>query len=374
MFIFARSLGIFIYFFSSLFFLMLVSKIKKSQLKLIVSLYLFTLTVMAYFYEPYLTSDLYRIRVYVRNYAMMSWSEFFIAMRYSSSDLSSTPVAMLYYRLIGFLKNDGMIAAISCLIVYGIIFYMIIDYKERMKISNKVFSLVLFWLISMDYFMPVIATIRSYLAATLVVLSIYRENIKNKFGIINIFLYTMAFFLHSLGVGLVLFRLFCYFLQKGASIYIKIIRFIIILISIFVMIYFRSFIETSVIKAINYIKNDIYSYVWEWLLCLIQTGIFFIIIKRAKKLELFQKIPVLKKYEKICGLSELLLIVFNISFAFLQRFCFFVNILYLPISMQLLEANMRMNTKQINKIIFYLSIVVYALTCSRGYLCSLKFW
>ncbi len=127
-------------------------------------------------------------------------------------------------------------------------------------------------------------------------------------------------------------------------------------------------------KAIGYLRNNIYSYMWEWILCLIQTGLYFVIIKQSKKIEIFQKITELKKYKKLLILSEIVLIACNVSFSFLQRWCFFMALIILPVFMQMIENEIKNGNKKIQKMMLYTSIIVYALTCSRGYLCSLKFW
>ncbi len=375
MFVLARIFGVLSYVVSSIFFLMLAKRVKKSQTKIVIMLYLFVLCIIAYFYEPYITSDLYRIRIYVKDCASMSWENLFISIKEGTSALASTPASMIYYKLIGMFENDGMIAAISCLIIYGMIFFMLVDYKQRMNISNRSFVFVLFCFIAMDYFMPSIATIRSYLAAVFVAFCIYRENIKNKLGVLNIFLYVAALFLHSIGVALVAFRLFFFMIEKDSTIFIRILKIIVISVCIIVLsVYLKTFIEQNIMKAIGYLRNNIYSYMWEWILCLIQTGLYFVIIKQSKKIEIFQKITELKKYKKLLILSEIVLIACNVSFSFLQRWCFFMALIILPVFMQMIENEIKNGNKKIQKMMLYTSIIVYALTCSRGYLCSLKFW
>ncbi len=250
MFVLARIFGVLSYVVSSIFFLMLAKRVKKSQTKIVIMLYLFVLCIIAYFYEPYITSDLYRIRIYVKDCASMSWENLFISIKEGTSALASTPASMIYYKLIGMFENDGMIAAISCLIIYGMIFFMLVDYKQRMNISNRSFVFVLFCFIAMDYFMPSIATIRSYLAAVFVAFCIYRENIKNKLGVLNIFLYVAALFLHSIGVALVAFRLFFFMIEKDSTIFIRILKIIVISVCIIVLsVYLKTFIEQNIMKG-----------------------------------------------------------------------------------------------------------------------------
>lgn len=375
MFLTARVFGIFSYLLSSMFFLMLAKRVKNSQTKIVMMLYLLVLCFMAYFYEPYITSDLYRIRIYVKDCAAMSWGNLFTSIKEGTSGLSSTPAAMIYYKLIGLFDNDGIIAAVSCLIIYGMIFNMLIDYKQRKNISNRTFVFVLFCFMAMDYFMPSIATIRSYLSAVFVAFCIYRENIKHKFNVINILLYILALFFHSIGVALVMFRIVCFMLEKGSSTLMRIFKILVILIcAIVATLYLKTYVEQNILKAVGYLKNNIYSYVWEWILCLIQTVIFWIVIKRAKENEIFQSVNELKNYKRLLILSEVALILCNVSFAFLQRWCFFVALIILPVFMQTIEKETIMGNKKTKKLLLYASMIVYILTCSRGYLCSLKFW
>lgn len=375
MFLLSRLIAISIYVLLTVVSVYILGRVKKTQTKIVLVAYLIILCIIAYLYYPYQTSDLYRVRMYVHDCASMSWSELFNAIVNGTSGLSSTPMAMVYYKIIGGIGNDNFIPAISCFIIYGMLFYILYDYKINHDISNKVFSMAIFLLMAMDFFMPSIATIRSYIATVLVVYCIYRENMKNKFGCINIILYLISLMMHNIGTALIIFRVivFLIFNDNNKTKIKRTIGVVVVLVcAVLFYHYYSSMITTSISNAIGYIDGDVYSYAWEQMICIIQTIFIFVIMLRSYSAGIFKNSLV--GYHKMLTLSWILLVIFNIEFSFLMRWCFFTEILALPAVMELVNVELINRKNRTYKLLFTIIFITLILACTRGYLCSLKFW
>ena len=122
-----------------------------------------------------------------------------------STPLATTPAAMIYYRVLGGLKSDGWIAAITCACVFSLIFTIVYDTYKRGASRNAV-AMGLFVFLAGDVFMTTIATVRSYMACVFVAYCVYREIMKHKFNALNIILYILAALFHAQGIILILLR------------------------------------------------------------------------------------------------------------------------------------------------------------------------
>ena len=75
MFALARMIGVSAYLLSVFGFIYLIRHIKKSQLIIVLILFAATLCCIAFAYEPHVTSDLYRIRIYAHDFAQQTHRE-----------------------------------------------------------------------------------------------------------------------------------------------------------------------------------------------------------------------------------------------------------------------------------------------------------
>lgn len=228
---------------------------------------------------------------------------------------------------------------------------------------------------AMDFFIPTIATIRSYVATALVVLCIYRENEQERFGPINIILYIIAALMHSIGAALILFRVMAYICFNDAirNRTRKIVLSMMVLGAAVVLYpYYAGVMNDSLTKALFYLDSGSYTYVWERLICIIQTIYIIIIVYRSKKNRVFDY--ALGKMEHMLIAASALLVISNIQFSFLVRFTFFVELLVFPLTMVLLSIEKQKGSRKTYSLTVFTILITLLLTCSRGYLCSLKFW
>ena len=113
-------------------------------------------------------------------------------------------------------------------------------------------------------------------------------------------------------------------------------------------------------------NRNAYGYLWEIFICFLQLLIQIIVYLTIKK----KNIIIDKDYIKFSGLLILISITSFIQFAFMQRFSFFCAVVALPNQISAFDE-MSIKSKKRIAVIAFLSLV---LTCTRGYLCSLKFW
>ena len=120
MFIIERIFGISAYMLVLLLVCFLLSKTNmpcKSALRF----YLFCLSVMAFFYKPYITADLYRIFEQMEYFSSMDfdrfWSDFVLN--------SSTPLSRLLYWFFGKTGCNKLLPVFSACFCYSLIFYVI---------------------------------------------------------------------------------------------------------------------------------------------------------------------------------------------------------------------------------------------------------
>lgn len=373
MFIFNRLIGISIYVMTLIIICLFIRYSKKSNIKYFLFIYFILLCLMAFFYEPYETSDLYRIREYANALSQYSLENFISIIFNQNTPLASTPLAMIYYRILGQLGDLRWISCVSCAIIYFFIFKMIYEITIKYNISSQTVAIVLFLIMSMDYFMPCIATIRSYISCILVAYNIYREIFKGKFSLINILFYLVSIFMHSIGIALVLFRLGCFNFIECKSIKLKMI---VCMITMMFLIRF-SFITKILANASqilkSYLFNNIYFYVWEVIICFMCFLILIYILFKAKKFHTFLLINK-TNYRIIVKVLMILFLLSFVQFTFMQRLSFFCTVIMIPILLITLNDDKYVKKIRTRQILMFCSLVILILVCSRGYLCSLKFF
>lgn len=376
MFLLERIIGISTYTLVLIISCLLLLNIKPRQRKSVFVIILAMLTVMAFLNEPHTTSDLFRIRQYARHFASQDWGSFWESIADGSSGLASSPSAMVYYKLLGSLPDIRFISMVSGLISYSLIFYMMQDFSIRFKISNSALTIGFFAFMAMDYFIPITSTIRSYLATVLVCFCIYRETVQNRFGWINPVLYLITLGMHDVGLILVEFRVGCFLINRDINInkskwnrYRMITLAVLVICSSILL----PLLFDKLGKADGYMEGDVYSYDWEYRLCLFRLAVLimtWIVINRYRLIwgEWINRIWIM------LSLALLLMMVCVVDFTFLMRICFFTELLWiLPVMLAINRLNISRNFFLSN--LWILSgIFSFILSLARGYLCSLKFW
>lgn len=378
MYLVARVVGLSMYIIVLLTTLYSLRHIEEQKISRVLFVLGIALCTMAYFYFPAPEADLFRIQQYAENFSHYSWSEFVKALTNQSIGLSTTPAAAIMYRVLGMIGIEGLIAAFSCAVCFGIILYIVNDIRKRYNLSSACVAVTIFCLMSADFYMPTIATIRSYMASALVFFCIYRETKRGKTGILEITLYGVVCLLHAVGIALVIIRISAVVFQRTVSIGTKLL-YITAMLTAAILLFdgYRTILFHSVESFETYVFGDNissqYSYKWEQVILIIMLVIQIHTLICAKRNMLDQQ-QGLSSFYAIGKLSVIVLVLMSFQFSIFMRLSYFAFLVEIPL---LMNNNRDVETKQGKwtlNIVTAGSILMLLLTCSRGYLCSLKFW
>ena len=370
----ARLFGIFTYLVVLVVFLWLLRQCPRRRTRSVLIAFAVVLVVIAFLYDPAPESDLFRLRIYSQDFARFTWPEFFSAMWHRSVGFSSTPLSALLMRLSGLSGIPGLLSASICAIVFAVVFYLLWrSYMDRCC-SNAALAMCLLWFLSADFFMPVIATLRSYLAAALVALCVAREAHRGRTGPVEVVLYVMALLAHSIGIALVGIRCAAYLLQPNVTNRRRILC-LLAMAAGAVLSYglYDDILAHSFEKFLSYTTDpEAYSYVWERvILFLVMAGEYrcWWVLRGSFSV----RSPRLAPFYAVFRLSLVVQTVLCFQFAIFQRMSFFTVLMALPLVMEYCRTVSGRHRWTIN---FYSvsSVLLLVLTCARGYLCSLKFW
>ena len=365
MYLLERLVGISCYLIA-LFFAFFMIYYKKAKIKNVLCVYAIMLVVMAYFYEPPESADLYRIGQIMETlsqYNFKSFSKIFLIN-------NSCPAAYCLYWLIGKVGNTNLLPAIVTLITYTIVFYILRRSSEMYGLGNQGVALILLFVMSTGNYLMVISNIRTMLAITLLCLCFFRESVLAQFKIWHIPLYILSALIHNLAFVLLIVRCLIFVISSNAKIRWKALSVIIFtIVSVYTVLNYEWLFDAVFEKALEYLTGDYYSYVWEYIIAFLAlvlevVAVTMYIRNREKKLKELQMFLIL------C-LSIALFCVTEFSI-FHRLITYIAPILTIPILAVGLSKN---HTRYItgNSTLF-LSIVMLLIACFRGSLSSLKFF
>lgn len=365
MFVFERLFAVAIYTISLLIVVFLIEQKVFKPKKILIG-YIILLSVFAFYYEPYITADLYRIREIIKSFSSYNFIDF----TKTFLKENPTPVSYILYWLVGKSGDVRILPAIATIVTYSSIFYIVIKYSQLNNISPKNIAVTVLFIMSTGSYMIVISNIRTMLALSLIIFCFFRETVLKKFSLLNILIYAIASLTHSLALVLVVIRFFVFIM--GSSIKMRLKFFIFLLSAIvflYVLLYQFWLIDSIIDKALGYITGDKYSYIWDYITSFIALIIMTFTLKIYHKSKC-GKLKEVYNYIIICIVVAILLI-FEFSI-FSRLIVCFVPILLIPILLNVLSNNV-ITAKQRN-ILFLLCILMLFVVCSRGSLSSLKFF
>ncbi len=380
MFLTARLFGIFTYVFL-LFGTCLSLKYTNNskKIKIILFFYLCTLVLMAFMFVPYISADLYRLAYISEKYALMPFDTILQELLNSR-----TPGSVFYFYLVGKLNNYHFLPAIAVLIDFSFLF-SILNYEIKFNyIKGSWIATSLFLLMSSSIFMSSISGIRNVFAYCIIIWCVYREFILKKSFLMHLPLYLIAASFHTMGQVMLMYRIVFFLFEKNNFFINRIFK---ILLSAFLVIvvikYGQYFINGILEKASNYNESfqagTEYFYVWGAIsVCIQSLAIIYEISLFYKYKKYFkQKLQFLQLNNIIYFSLPLLLISFSslfFSYVAFGRIQMFLFLFLLPITLILLKSVPEYKQKRIQKKLFFISFVLLLISCTRGDLCSLKFW
>lgn len=339
---------------------------KKMRVKDVLIFYVVILTIFAYFYEPYETADLFRIRRYVEAFSDYNFQQF---LNINPTD-STTPVAYLLYWVIGRIGNVSLLPAVTALITYSLTFYILYKSSVIYSLKGPGLAIILLFVMSTGNYMMVISNIRTMLAISLLAFCFFRESVMRVFKLWHLLLYISAALIHNLAFILILIRCVAFIFSTNIKKKLKI--FIIVLLAIFGVIFIFKFnwmLNDVFEKATGYITGDTYSYIWEYIIGFIALIIEII----GLRMYLINHELRLNETEIYLFLCISLACIFVMQFSIFHRIITYISpILVIPI-LAMGFSGPCIEKKQ-REWVFFLSVIMLLVACSRGSLSSLKFF
>lgn len=384
MFLFERLIGVGLYsLVLALFCFSLVGKSGK-KIKRRLFFYSIILSIMAYNFVPYETADLYRIYEYVDAFQKYSFSSF-LKIQVSKSNLG---VSGILYWLIGQTGIPQLLPSVVTFVCYSCIFYIIYKTAEKNQISGKNVAIALLFYMSIGTYMFVISGIRCMLGISLLSFCFYRESVERKFNILHIPLYLIAALIHAFSAVLIAVRFIVSIFDTKTTPIRKIIYFIFL--GVGIVLVFRNFgdyISEIMEKADSYLSGSLYSYVWEYVIAILTCMVIIYVFSKRKNIkeESNLKLNVWLLYE--IALFAIALCVCWEFTIFHRLTTYIMPIIALPLLMTALQSNDHMRNEvnnrarpveeiplNLNSCVVMLSVLMLLIACSRGSLCSLKFF
>lgn len=375
MYFFERLIGVIIYFFLTFIITYFISKSNKKSISKLLFFVTIMLSIMAYFYVPAESADLYRLIEIKNMYAMMNLNDIL-----EFTKQSTTPVTVLYFYFIGKLKFDGLLPMITSFIFYRNIFNILIKSALKYEIKSINIALTFLFIMSSGIFIEVISGIRTMLAFSIIANCIYNELIEQKPIFRNLIWYIIASLIHPVALFITIIRVIYLLLEETNSKY-KIIINIFIMVSLILMIFsFGNRYINSMMQVIEYYtRGDSYSYIWEYIIGIAQISIIIMVLSLYfKYLKIENKRNGINNMYAICKLIVFILIIMIFEYNTFHRLTLLSSVLIIPIMLNVLEKSNiyidKFKRFNLRDIIYISSILIMILACIRGNLSALKFF
>lgn len=383
MYLIQRLTGVISYAFFAVLMYLMIPKVKGFRIH--INFYILILALMGFLYIPLAGSDLFRIQDALELYTNMSikeiWNEMFS---------SSTPMAVLYYHIVGKLGDNRLLPFINSIITYGCSFGIIIGlyYKRDCRISDKhFFSLAIFFFMSRGLFMATIANIRSMLSLSIIALCVYKIIIEEKKFIKYIFLCILASLMHAVGLVAMILLIIFYIIRINNKQKIIVKGLEVIGLLIFGLYYGKLYINSAYDMGLAYIdasrSSTGYFYIWEFILSIIVLSITIIIaltyklnIKKTVDRNFFMDNKISTQFvDFILFLLMIDIGLFFVEFNIAYRLSWLITILDMPLIIILFKSNICLGVRKkgFYNFILIISFLMLFIACARGDLCSLKF-
>lgn len=167
-------------------------------------LYILTVFVISYCYQPAFGLDLYRYfqdLTSVQGMSLVSASQYF-----EEKYTDNLYIRDFVFWLISNYFSFHVLPAISTSTVYGIGCYLIGDYAVRTEQTRLIGPLFLLMFLQLPFF-GILVNLRNIWAFSLFILAAYRDLIQHKRNLLTLILYIFPYFLHSAVLMLILIRL-----------------------------------------------------------------------------------------------------------------------------------------------------------------------
>ena len=366
MFLFERLAGVGTFAIILVFVCFLISICKNNKsIGIILFLYTIILSIMGFFFVPYITTDLYRIYEYLDYFRTLDFKTFF-----ETYQNSSVVGGYVFYWLISKTGENRLLTAVSAFISFSCIFYLLRKTIKKYNISSKNVAITLFFIMATGVFITTTG-VRTIMSISLVAFCFFRETVEKKFRLYHILLYVIAAFMHNFTVVIILIRLLIPLFDNTKRIGKK-TAYIISLGGIIAFMAFnmKDLLDAVYRRAQGYISGNAYSYFWGY--------IIGALILLAVLISLIQYSKIQKEENKDLNqfkLYSIVLMVISVAFSFeysifARTSSILLPIMYAPCFMLSLEKSS--DSKRNNMIILLVAILVVSFL--RGEMSAYKFF
>ena len=339
--------------------------------------YLVALCVMAAFYKPYETGDLYRTYILMDFFRTMSFVEFWSGY----AIVSSAPAARLLFWIIAKTEMFSLLPVISSFICYSLIFRTVCKAQRCFSISNETIATVLFFVMSASIYISVIGGIRMMLAFSLLMFSFYRGAAEKKMNLMDLLISSIAILMHATAIVVFVMCAITLIFASHQKPFRKALAtiFVIALGTAFIVAFPSTVLELFE-KASGYIFGDQYSDKWEYIMGFLIILLLFLILCEYRKLDQSDKVAVLKPFNVITVLCMLVSVVLFFEFSIFYRFgAHFAVLFAIPTMMVTLEKTKGKPSAifkriDVRSVMVVFCVFIALLSCARGSLSSLKFF
>ena len=362
MYLIPRIIGVGIYALLLIIVYYLIPRTKRWSIPL--NIYTIALALMGFFYVPMSGSDLTRIYPVVHLYAEYVLNE---QESWAAIMASGTPVAALYYHVVGNLGDDRWLPFINAFLTLGLCFTLFM---------------------SRGLLMMTIANIRTMLSMAIIALCIYKELVEHKSFIKYFPLLIIAALIHTAGIAAVMIFIVYYVLKgrKGRNRLFSSVG--VIVLAVVAYTYGRVYIQVAIEKGIDYLSYSQasigYFYIWEFVLSLTIIfitlyilSVYYLKINRVSGLDVYKKEK--EDYRAFMGfmlfLTLIVLVAILIEFNIGLRLSWLIAILDMPLLLMIFISQRCPDAfkHKLRRLIKIVSFGLLFIACTRGDLCSLKF-
>ena len=371
MFILERIIGVGIYSLLLFVFCLLIVGKSIKKIKLLLVIYSIIISILAFYFIPNSSADLYRIYGMIDKFKNYSFDG--LLHKYVIDSTYGYPY-VLYWGI----SQTGipqLLPFFTSLLCYNCIF--------------KNIAIALFFFMSLGSYIFVISNIRTMLGISLMCFCFFRESIEKKFRLFHIPLYVIAALIHQYCAVLLVIRLMIqFFAFKGNVVHKFLFLCFLGFFLFFIINNFPDYISGIIEKAEVYLTGESYSYFWDYFIAILTFLIFINVFVKSKKICKDKLIEgnAFRLY-LLCGILLSLLFCYEFSI-FHRTVIYILPIIATPFIMALLQKkdeSLNYNNTQMSKIIsnnklnfnfvlILLSFIILLLSCMRGSLSSLKFF
>lgn len=360
-----RLIGIFCYFLVVFIgFIALQNAKNQKNVRNILLLILGALCLMAFFFLPDESKDLFRIWEIALEYAQMDFKTFFK----NNVLVDSSPMSELIVYIFGKIGVRGLLSLFACLIYYSCLFSLLFKAKKKLNTDSTVIAEMFLILMCSGAFLEVISDVRSFTAIVIVSTCFVSEISFNESMVKHLPFYIFAALLHLTAIPLIGLRMFSFlFFEKSEKIRLKII-----IVAAFTLIFCvlgYKFIYSTFLKVISYLTNEKYKYFWEYLIGGIQlvSYIFFAI-------HIFKKIGIKTPLAKLTLTSLICLVIALIEYNIFHRYMIFMSIVFTMFYCMSIGEMKEKRIKVNRKNMVYICSAILLIAMARGNLCGYKFF